>query len=172
MFNSYILLGSNLGDKIANLNRTVQLLTTEGVFIKAQSPIYQTKAWGNVNQDDFYNVVLLVNTELKALKLIELLLGIEIKVGRVRGLEKWQPRIIDIDILYFENEIINNAQLVIPHPFIPQRKFTLIPLNDIAPEFKHPILNISNKQLLENCNDNSEVILTPYKLTMVNNEVL
>lgn len=172
MFNSYLLMGSNLGSKISNLNKAVQLISEAGLLVKKQSPIYQTKAWGNVNQDDFFNVVLLIGTKLKALDLLKLLLEIEVKVGRKRGSEKWQPRIIDIDILYFEHEIINMPQLNVPHPYISQRRFTLIPLNDIDPEFIHPVLNISNKQLLENCSDPSEVILTPYTLTLANNEFL
>lgn len=164
---SYLLLGSNIGNKIANLNSAVAQLLEARVIIKQISPIYQTKAWGNVNQDDFYNVVVKIETALEATALLNLLLAIELKIGRVRGEEQWLPRIIDMDILYFNDEIIKLPQLVVPHPYLSQRRFTLIPLNDIAPHYKHPQLNLTNKELLQKCTDTSEVWRTNHTLSLV-----
>lgn len=172
MNNSHILLGTNLGNKIANLNKALQLITSAGIKIKKNSPVYQTKAWGNINQDDFYNAVLLVDTSLSATDLLKTVLEIEIRMGRVRGDEKWMPRLIDIDILYYNEEVVQMDNLIIPHPFIAERKFTLIPLNDISPDYMHPLLKSSNSNLLENCKDNSEVMRTTVELTINNSDLV
>lgn len=161
---AYILLGSNLGNKLAQLNTATQYLLSNGLKIIAESNIYQTKAWGNINQDDFLNVVLKVETHLNAIDLLEKLLAIEFQMGRVRGEEQWLPRLIDIDILYYNDDIIDLENLKIPHPYISKRRFTLIPLNDIDPEYIHPLLKLSNKTLLNDCEDTSEVIKTDLKL--------
>jgi 2-amino-4-hydroxy-6-hydroxymethyldihydropteridine diphosphokinase len=98
--NVYILLGSNLGDQFSNLQEACAFLKAKSIKVIASSPIYRTKAWGNVNQDDFLNVVLNVETKLDANQLLNELLAIEILMGRVRGQLQWMPRLIDIDILY------------------------------------------------------------------------
>jgi 2-amino-4-hydroxy-6-hydroxymethyldihydropteridine diphosphokinase len=165
---SYILLGTNLGNKLLHLNQAVQHLLASGLLIRAQSNIYQTKAWGNINQDDFLNVVLQVETKLNAIKLLETLLAIELQMGRVRGEEQWLPRLIDIDILYYNDEVVDHPHLIIPHPYIAKRRFTLIPLNDIDPAYIHPQLKLSNKALLEACEDIGEVIKTNLKLEFNN----
>jgi 2-amino-4-hydroxy-6-hydroxymethyldihydropteridine diphosphokinase len=97
---------------------------------------------------------------LDATQLLNELLAIEILMGRVRGQLQWMPRLIDIDILYFNDEIIQLPNLKIPHPYIAERRFTLIPLNDLAPNFIHPKLNLSNNKLLQKCVDKSEVVKT------------
>jgi 2-amino-4-hydroxy-6-hydroxymethyldihydropteridine diphosphokinase len=165
---SYILLGSNLGDKLFQLNTAVAHIQEKGLCIIAQSKIYQTKAWGNVNQDDFLNVVLQVETKLKPLELLDTLLAIELQMGRQRGEEQWLPRLIDIDILYFNNQIVDLPNLKIPHPFIAQRRFTLMPLNDLAPNFIHPKIKMSNKQLLTLCQDQGMVNITTLQLQIRN----
>lgn len=168
MASSYILLGSNLGNKLFHLNKSLQLIIASGMRPGQMSKIYQTKAWGNQNQDDFYNVVLKIETNFTAVKLLETLLAIESEMGRIRSEEKWLPRIIDLDILYYNNDILNLPNLQIPHPFIAQRKFTLIPLNDIAPDYNHPLLGLTNKELLQNCLDQGEVIETNLSLDIEN----
>lgn len=165
---SYILLGSNLGNKLAHLEKAIFCLKQAGLNLIEISHLYQTKAWGNQNQDDFYNVVLKIETNFTAVKLLETLLAIESEMGRIRSEEKWLPRIIDLDILYYNNDILNLPNLQIPHPFIAQRKFTLIPLNDIAPDYNHPLLGLTNKELLQNCLDQGEVIETNLSLDIEN----
>ena len=160
MSNVYILLGSNLGDQLSNLQEACSFLKAKSIKVIASSPLYRTKAWGNVNQDDFLNVILDVETKLDANELLTELLAIEIMMGRVRGQLQWMPRLIDIDILYFNDEIIQLPHLKIPHPYIAERRFTLIPLNDLAPNFIHPKLNLSNNKLLQKCEDKSEVVKT------------
>ena len=160
MSNVYILLGSNLGDQLSNLQEACSFLKAKSIKVIASSPLYRTKAWGNVNQDDFLNVILDVETKLDANQLLNELLAIEILMGRVRGQLQWMPRLIDIDILYFNDEIIQLPNLKIPHPYIAERRFTLIPLNDLAPNFIHPKLNLSNNKLLQKCEDKSEVVKT------------
>jgi 2-amino-4-hydroxy-6-hydroxymethyldihydropteridine diphosphokinase len=160
----YILLGSNLNNKISQLNTALQNIIAQGLNVKACSSVYQTKAWGNTNQDDFLNVVLKAQTNLNASDLLETLLNIELQMGRIRGQEKWMPRLIDIDILYYEEEIIQLPNLILPHLYIQQRRFTLIPLNEVAPHYVHPILKLTNAKLLELCEDESDVIKTDHTL--------
>jgi len=169
---SYILLGSNLGNTLLNLQNAIHNLQQTEVQVLACSKVYQTKAWGNVNQDDFLNVVIKVNTDLNASELLTTLLAIELKMGRIRGEEKWMPRLIDLDILYFNDEIIDQQHLKIPHPYIADRRFTLIPLNDIAANYFHPQLKLSTQQLLLNCTDNSKVLPTSYTLSISNPNLL
>ena len=158
MNQAFILLGTNLGDKRANLQQAILSISTNLISIVSYSDIYETAACGNTNQDNFYNQVIEVNTELSANDLLQTLLQIETQMGRVRN-QKWEARIIDLDILYFNNEIIDTENLKVPHPYLHVRRFTLAPLVQIAPEFLHPVFNKTNTALLENCSDNSEVKL-------------
>ena len=158
MNQAFILLGTNLGDKIANLQQAILSISANLISIVSYSDIYETEAWGNTNQDNFYNQVIELNTELSAVDLLQKLLQIEIQMGRVRN-QKWEARIIDLDILYFNHEIIDTENLKVPHPYLHVRRFTLAPLVQIAAEFLHPVFNKTNTALLENCSDNSEVKL-------------
>ncbi len=158
MNQAYILLGTNLGDKRANLQQAILSISANLISIISYSDIYETAAWGNTNQDNFYNQVIEVNTELSSTDLLKTLLLIETKMGRIRN-QKWEARIIDLDILYFNHEIIDTENLKVPHPYLHVRRFTLEPLVQIAPEFLHPVFNKTNTALLENCSDNSEVKL-------------
>ena len=158
MNQAFILLGTNLGDKRANLQQAISSISANSISIVSYSDIYETAAWGNTNQDNFYNQVIEVKTELSANDLLQTLLQIETQMGRVRN-QKWEARIIDLDILYFNHEIIDTENLKVPHPNLDVRRFTLAPLVQIAPEFLHPVFNKSNTALLENCSDNSEVKL-------------
>jgi 2-amino-4-hydroxy-6-hydroxymethyldihydropteridine diphosphokinase len=158
MNQAFILLGTNLGDKRANLQQAILSISANLISIVSYSDTYETAAWGNTNQDNFYNQVIELNTELSATDLLQKLLQIETQMGRIRN-QKWEARIIDLDILYFNNEIIDTENLKVPHPYLHVRRFTLAPLVQIAPEFLHPVFNKTNTALLENCSDNSEVKL-------------
>ncbi len=152
----YLLLGSNLNNPKRNL------LTAQGFISEKLGPItrlsslYQTGAWGNTEQPDFINQVIVVDTVHSALQCIDIILAIEQAMGRVRT-KKNAPRLIDIDILYFNKEIINLPHLVVPHPAIQLRKFVLIPLSELSPLFVHPVLKLSNHQLLKKCEDQLNV---------------
>lgn len=154
----FILLGTNLGEKFQNLETARQEIEKSIGNITEASGIYETAAWGITDQPSFLNQVLQVTTELKPLNILEIALKIEEKMGRIRE-QKWGARLIDIDILYFGKKIFKNKILTIPHPFLQERKFTLAPLTEIAPDFLHPVLKVTNIELLERCDDDSEVIL-------------
>lgn len=156
MNKTYLLLGSNMGNSKAILARTVvQIQKRIGKVIR-QSSLYSTAAWGNTKQPDFLNQVIIVSTKLTAGQTMEVILGIEEKMGRIRTVKN-APRIIDIDILFFNKEIINRAKLVVPHPQIQNRRFVLVPLNELSPNLKHPVLNKTVHQLLINCPDHLNV---------------
>lgn len=162
MYGVFLLLGTNLGDKKSNLDEAFSHLSELGT-ISNKSSIYITPPWGKTDQPEFYNQVLILNTSLTAEVLLAEIMNIEKVMGRVRH-EKWGERLIDIDILYFEKQIINKDELIVPHPGIPERKFTLIPLVELAPEFINPVTNKSNKEMLDELHDQSVIT----KLTVHN----
>ncbi|WP_293955543.1 MULTISPECIES: 2-amino-4-hydroxy-6-hydroxymethyldihydropteridine diphosphokinase [unclassified Sphingobacterium] len=152
----YILLGTNLGDRFQQLNLArKQLEKHAGELIEASS-IYETAAWGVRDQPAFLNQVILVASELPPLECLKLTQHIEQELGRVRK-EKWGERVIDIDLLYFNQEIIDLPSLQIPHPYIAQRRFTLEPLAEIAPDYVHPVYKKNNVYLLDKCKDDLPV---------------
>lgn len=148
----YLLLGSNLGNSQQQLAIAIKNITQQIGKVTRQSKLYATAAWGNSNQPDFLNQVIIVETKLAALQTIEVILAIEKKMGRVRT-TKNAPRIIDIDILFFNKEIIAEKNLAVPHPEIQNRRFVLIPLNELSPNFKHPVSRKTIHQLLNICSD-------------------
>lgn len=152
----YLLLGSNLGDSRALLEKANFEISNDIGEIVMSSSVYSTKAWGIENQADFLNQVVEVESDLTAAIILQNINKIEEKLGRVRYI-KWHSRIIDIDILYYGNEIINTEKLCVPHPENQKRNFVLVPMTEIAPEFIHPKLLLSQKALLENCTDKLEV---------------
>ena len=156
----YLLIGGNMGDRMANLNTAKKWVEIQIGSIQKISSIYETAAWGHTNQADFLNQLIVVQTELNADKLMQHLLEIELKMGRERDIPMG-PRTIDLDIIYFNNEVINLQNLTIPHPKIAERRFVLTPLCEIDPEYIHPILNKSNASLLKDCGDS----LAVYKKT-------
>ena len=150
-------LGTNLGDREENLKKAIENISTFAGEVISFSQIYETEPWGFRSEDHFFNMVIQIKTNLKPVDLLKQLLKIEIQMGRARGTEKYSSRIIDIDILLYENEIINKPYLKVPHPMIQERKFVLVPLCDITPEMIHPVLNKTFKVLLEECDDESIV---------------
>jgi 2-amino-4-hydroxy-6-hydroxymethyldihydropteridine diphosphokinase len=152
----FLLLGSNQGDSRGNLSRAREALQTLIGPIVTTSSLYRTAAWGKTNQPDFYNQVIQIDTALEPHTLLDKILNIEQRLGRIRK-EKWGPRIIDIDILFYHDKINNTTDLILPHPGIPIRRFTLVPLDEIAPELYHPVLKKQIRTLLKECSDLSEV---------------
>lgn len=152
----YLLLGSNMGNSQKQLARAILNIEKKiGVIIR-NSGIYRTAAWGKTDQPDFLNRVVIAETNLTAGQTMQHILTIETKMGRVRT-EKNAPRIIDIDILFFGKEVINEKDLIIPHPAIQLRRFVLIPLNELSPNLIHPVLKRTVHQLLLNCPDKLDV---------------
>jgi 2-amino-4-hydroxy-6-hydroxymethyldihydropteridine diphosphokinase len=152
----YLLTGGNVGDSLRTLQSANGLIQERVGTIEKESSIYKTAAWGKTDQDDFLNQVLEVQTFLSPEKLMDTLLDIEIELGRKR-FEKYGPRIIDLDILFYDELILNSEKLTIPHPQIQFRRFVLEPLNELVPGFVHPVLNKKISVLLEECPDFLEV---------------
>lgn len=149
---TFLLLGTNQGDRKKNLTFARNAIELSvGPILKASS-LYQTAAWGKTDQPDFLNQALEVETLLSAENVLGELLRIEQSMGRQRE-EKWGERIMDIDILFYENEIHNSPQLTIPHPELPNRRFALGPLAEIAGDIIHPVFNLKIQEMLERCSD-------------------
>jgi 2-amino-4-hydroxy-6-hydroxymethyldihydropteridine diphosphokinase len=156
----FLLLGSNLGDTIANLTQALGEIESKLGVVSARSSCYRTAPWGNTDQPYFLNQVIQISTPLEANELLDGINAIEASMGRVRNV-KWDARIIDIDILFYGGEVIHNARLQVPHPGIPYRRFTLEPLAELIPDFVHPELHKTVRKLLEECTDHSEVERLP-----------
>ena len=156
MRTAYLLIGGNLGNRKENLSKAVSLINEQCGSLTSSSSIYETEAWGNTDQPSFLNQALEISTSLSAQQLMRKVLRIEEEMGRVRK-EKLGPRIIDIDILLFENEIHDLRFLKIPHPEMQNRRFVLVPLAEIKSTLQHPVLKKSIAELLEECPDNLEV---------------
>lgn len=145
-----------MGNSRKQLQTAIQLIEKKlGKTIRVSS-LYQTAAWGNTNQPDFLNQVILVESNQTTSEAIQTVLSIEEKMGRIRT-QKNAPRIIDIDILFFNKVVISEPRLIVPHPEIQNRRFVLIPLNELSPNFKHPVLKKSVHQLLLSCKDELNV---------------
>jgi 2-amino-4-hydroxy-6-hydroxymethyldihydropteridine diphosphokinase len=153
---AYLLLGTNLGNKEENLRTAVKLLKKFGKVRKISS-IYETEPWGFLDERNFFNMALCLETPLNPFELITEILKIEISIGRHRQAKQWVAREIDIDIIFFDDIIINEEHLTIPHPLAKNRKFVLVPLREIAGDFVHPVDKKSIIALLKECPDDSEV---------------
>ena len=152
MNEAFVLLGSNMGNSRMLLLQATKMIEQKAGEIKKTGSLYKTKAWGNIHQQDFYNQLIILHTHLSAPDLLKILLSIENKMGRER-IEKNEPRLIDLDILFFDNDIINSPELIVPHPLMEKRRFVLTALNEITPGFIHPVLHKPVSQLLLECPD-------------------
>jgi 2-amino-4-hydroxy-6-hydroxymethyldihydropteridine diphosphokinase len=148
----YLLIGGNMGNRVQNLHKAVEWLKTDCGPVQQVSNLYETAAWGKTDQPSFLNQAVLLYTSLSAQQLIKTILAVEEKMGRHR-MEKFGPRIIDIDIIFYNDAIIHEPDLTIPHPQLPNRRFVLVPLQEIAAGFIHPILHKTIDQLLQECPD-------------------
>jgi len=152
MNKTYLLLGSNMGNSRQKLLQAQKHITKQIGSITRSSALYTTAAWGRTDQPDFLNQVVVVETNLTAAATMNTILSIEKRMGRIRT-KKNDPRIIDIDILFFNKEIIKQDDLITPHPQIQNRRFALIPLNELSAKFIHPVLKKSIHHLLRVCTD-------------------
>lgn len=152
----YLLLGGNLGDRSAYLQQAREGIAAQVGAIVCSSRLYETAAWGNTDQPAFLNQVLEVQPEITPEQVLLMINQIEQDLGRVR-LEHWGTRVIDIDILFYDDLVLQTQRLTIPHPQLHLRRFTLLPLAEIAPSLMHPVLGKSIEALLEVCPDELEV---------------
>ncbi len=152
MYNTYIILGSNLGDRQKYLSDAADLINERLGIIQARSSVYETASWGLHGQPDFINQVIMLQTKLNPEDLLDEILKIELELGRKRR-QKWGSRTIDIDILLYEDRVINTPDLKVPHPFLHERRFCLQPLSELAPEIIHPVLKRSIASLLADLSD-------------------
>lgn len=144
----FIGLGSNIGHKRDNLEQAAAAISNiPDIDLIRSSSLYQTEPWGNTDQDTFINQVIEVETDLSAQEMLRALQDIEIKMGRQRK-EKWGPRIIDLDILLYGNEVMDDLNLQIPHPHMRERLFVLVPLYEIGPELRFPDDGATIKEVL------------------------
>lgn len=147
MVDAFIALGSNLGDRLSYLRRALNGLQREdGIAVVALSRVYETKPMGLTHQPDFYNMVIQVKTRLVPADLLSVCMQIEKENGRLRTL-RWGPRTLDLDILLYGSEVIEEPNLIIPHPRMHDRAFVLLPLCDLAPERIHPVLGRPFREL-------------------------
>ena len=153
----YLLLGANLNDRAQTLRRATGLIAERIGKVIQQSELYETAPWGITDQPAFLNQVLAIETTLEPEAVLVHTQGIEQELGRIRR-EKWGARVIDIDILYYNDRVIQSETLTIPHPYLHKRRFTLVPLAEIAPGFVHPLLQKTTTELLAECEDPGEVL--------------
>jgi 2-amino-4-hydroxy-6-hydroxymethyldihydropteridine diphosphokinase len=157
---AFLCLGGNIGNREFTLKKAVEKINHEIGKVISQSNYYETEAWGVENQDKYLNQCICIETLLTSSQVLKKSLEIELSLGRKRNhKETYEPRTIDIDMLFYNSDFIQTKELTIPHPRLQLRKFVLIPLNEIAPTFLHPTLNKTIQTLLMECDDSCEVLL-------------
>ncbi|MBR1977042.1 2-amino-4-hydroxy-6-hydroxymethyldihydropteridine diphosphokinase [bacterium] len=158
---AYLSLGSNLGDRISNIQQAVSFLTNDSsIKVLKSSSFYETEPWGGVAKNWFANAVIRIETNLKPVELLKVVQNIEAKLGRNREKEiHWGERPLDIDILFYDNLVFQNEILVIPHKELHKRAFVLVPMLEIAENFVHPVSNKDIAQLYEELEDPEEIYL-------------
>ncbi|MCR5014527.1 MAG: 2-amino-4-hydroxy-6-hydroxymethyldihydropteridine diphosphokinase [Bacteroidales bacterium] len=159
MTRCYILFGSNQGDKQGLLEKACELIEARCGMLVERSSLYLSEPWGFDCDEWFLNELLVVETEMKPDALMEALLAIEKELGRVRHpeVEGYSSRTVDLDILYYGDQIVRTEKVIVPHPRLHQRRFVLVPLCELIPDFLHPEFHLSQQQLLERCIDTSIV---------------
>lgn len=161
MSTAYLLLGSNSGNRLEYLNSAKALIRERVGQIEQESSIYETEAWGFTSIIPFLNQAIKVNTNLPAEDTLKELLKIEMELGRVRQENRYSSREIDVDILLYDKEVIQNKDLEIPHPRLHLRQFALLPLSEIGGSVEHPVFKKEINALLHHCSDKSKVELFP-----------
>lgn len=157
MHKVYLGIGGNIGNKHNNFEKVLKIIEKElGTIIK-KSSIYETPPWGFETKDNFWNQIILIDTTLSPQELLHSIQNIEKQFCRKRKDIGYNSREMDIDILYFDDIFIDTETLIIPHPKMELRKFVLVPLNEIAPDLKHPLLRFTSFEMLENCKDSSVI---------------
>lgn len=153
-------LGSNLNDRFAALSRALTLLKEEAGDIVAASSVWETEPWGFDADDQFLNMVVVLETGKQPRQLMQLFRSLEGRMGRKRsGGGRYESRIIDIDILLWQERVISMPGLEVPHPKLADRRFVLEPLNEVAPDAMHPVTGLTVKEMLALCDDRSDVRL-------------
>lgn len=164
---AWIGIGSNQGNRLELLQAAIDCLAQRNIRPVAVSRVYETDPVGFESQDLFLNAVVQVISAHTATQLLLELQSVERELGRVRSVtERYASRTIDLDILFFDEEVINNPELHIPHPEIPVRRFVLDPLNDLIPSYKHPVLKITVTEILEKCIDKNRSLIHPKPLSI------
>lgn len=154
-----------MGDRLYHLREACRLITARGIEVLQYSSVYETAPWGKTDQQWFFNAAIEIATDLSPEQLLSTCQSIEREMGRLR-VEKWGERIIDIDILYYHQEALSSASLEIPHPGIPSRRFTLMPLVEIAAHGLHPVLGKTQQVLLDHVDDPLDVFRTHHTLAL------
>jgi 2-amino-4-hydroxy-6-hydroxymethyldihydropteridine diphosphokinase len=155
----YIGIGSNLGDPYKNCMKAIEQIKKDPFSgIKALSPFYRTQPVGIEGQGWFINAVLCINTGLSSTEIMQMLLDVEKKIGRTRSEVRWESRVIDLDVLLIGNEIINDKNLIVPHPRMHTRRFVMAPMVDIAPDLIHPVLKKSMREILNEIPETDQAI--------------
>jgi len=157
---AYIALGSNLGDRLGNLQAGMQALQPSVTLLDC-SPVYETPPWGYLDQPAFLNQVVKAQTQLSPRELLDLLKRVETEIGRQKTMLNG-PRLIDLDILFYEDLVLDTPQLTIPHPRLAGRGFVLVPLADLAPDLRHPTLGVTVREMLNHADRSG---ITPYPST-------
>ncbi|NQY09973.1 MAG: 2-amino-4-hydroxy-6-hydroxymethyldihydropteridine diphosphokinase [Flavobacteriales bacterium] len=155
----YAILGGNLGNRVTVIRDACNLIIEKVGPIIEKSSFYETEPWGFESDLAFLNQVIGINTEFEPHVALKKILNIETELGRVRNSEQWIDRVIDIDILFFNNQVIQTDNFIVPHKEIQNRKFVLKPLCEVVPDYLHPVLGVTVKELFLNCTDASEVVI-------------
>jgi 2-amino-4-hydroxy-6-hydroxymethyldihydropteridine diphosphokinase len=155
---AFLHLGSNEGNRLDMIKSAISMIENKIGKVTAKSALYETEAWGLKDQPDFINQAIKVSTTSTAIETLELCKKIEADLGGIKK-EKWGQRSIDIDLLFWNDSVLKNEKLTLPHPQIENRNFVLIPLMEIAGEYVHPILNKTIEEIFDECEDECEVML-------------